>query len=128
MKNKIKHVLFLSVILFSVASCIDDKGNYDYTEIEDAIVEIQEVKENGGKISRDRYAELSFNPEIQYQAGSSVDDYNFEWSLYTQQSQKDDDDAYIPKKVIGDQPQLSYRHHHHLFVIVEYINSTITKR
>lgn len=109
MKNKIKHLLFLSVILFSIASCIDDKGNYDYTEIEDAIIEIPEVKENGGKISRDRYAELSFNPEIQYQAGSSVDDYNFEWSLYTQQPQKDDDDTYFPKKVIGDQPQLSYK-------------------
>ena len=64
MKNKIRHLLFLSVILFSVASCIDDKGNYDYTEIEDAIVEIPEVKENGGKISRDRYDELSLNPEI----------------------------------------------------------------
>ena len=102
MKNKIRHLLFLSVILFSVASCIDDKGNYDYMEIEDAIVEIPEVKENGGKISRDRYDELSLNPEIQYQAGSSADDYNFEWGLYTQQPQKDDDDAYIPKKIIGD--------------------------
>ena len=38
-----------------------------------------------------------------------MDDYNFEWSLYTQQSQKDDDDAYIPKKIIGDKPQLSYK-------------------
>ena len=40
MKNKIRHLLFLSVILFSVASCNDDKGNYDNTENEDAIVEI----------------------------------------------------------------------------------------
>ena len=63
--NKI-YILLLALLV--MAGCYKDKGNYDYTEIEDAIVEIPGVKENGGKISRDRYDELSLNPEIQYQA------------------------------------------------------------
>lgn len=104
-----KHIKYIAVIVaFLLTSCFEDKGNYDYIEIKDATVNVPEVEDNKGQISRDRYDDLQLNPEIQFNAGSSSADFNFEWSIYPQQVKKDEDGNYPPKKVIGDKQTVDY--------------------
>ena len=82
MKNKIRHLLFLSVILFSVASCTDDKGNYDYKTM--YAIEIDGIDEN-------KKYELWFGepftmpePIIRFTDSTQAhDDLSYQWKLDT---------------------------------------------
>ncbi|MEG2555306.1 MAG: PKD-like family lipoprotein [Odoribacter sp.] len=109
MKNRARYMLFtLIVSLFFITSCFEDKGNYDYVDIKDAAVNIPEVTQNKGQISRDRYSVLELNPEIVLNDGASAAEFDFEWSLYSQHPLADDEDHYAPKKIMGNEQTLKY--------------------
>lgn len=109
MKNRNNYIQYIPFLfLFFLTSCFDDEGNYNYVDIKDAFVNIQEVTENDGQISRDRYSDLVLSPEIEFNAGGKAEEYTFEWSMYPQQPAANEDDTYDPKKVIGTTINLSY--------------------
>lgn len=109
MKHRAKYIaLFSAMLLLLMTSCFEDKGNYDYREIQDASVTIPGVTDQKDQIDRDRYDVLALNPEIEFQAGSSAGDFDFEWSLYLQTSIADADGKYPAKKIIGDAQNLNY--------------------
>lgn len=94
------------VLVFLLAACFDDKGNYDYTDLKDAVIDIPEVTANNGKISRDGYTELTLTPDIKFNMGAKAEEFDFEWSIFPQSPKTDENDKYEPKKVIGKEPNL----------------------
>lgn len=109
MKNITKYILYIPVMLLLVmTSCFEDKGNYDYGEINDAAVNIPGVTDNKDAVSRDRYTDLVLAPEIQFHGGAAAGDFSFEWSLYPQKVSANPDGDYPPKKIIGNTQNLNY--------------------
>ena len=96
------------VLVFLFVACFDDKGNYDYTDLKDAVIDIPEVTANNGKISRDGYTELTLTPDIKFNMGAKAEEFDFEWSIFPQSPKADEDDKYESKKVIGNEQNLSW--------------------
>lgn len=97
------------VLVFLLAACFDDKGNYDYTDLKDVVIDIPEVTSNDGQINRDGYSELALTPDIKFNMGTKADEFDFEWSVYPQFPKSDENDKYDPKKVIGKEQNLSWK-------------------
>ena len=110
MKTKICFMKLCAVLvsMFLFAACFDDKGNYDYTDIRDVVIDIPAVTENDGVWSCNRYSDLQFVPNIQFDEGTVAEDYDFEWSIYPQLPQLNEDKKYDPKRVIGTGQNLDY--------------------
>ncbi len=96
------------VLVFLFTACFDDKGNYDYNDLKDAVIDIPEVTANGGKISRDGYTELTLTPDIKFNMEAKAEEFDFEWSIFSQAPKADENDKYEPKKVIGKEQNLSW--------------------
>ena len=82
--NTYRYILFsllLSLGLFS--SCFDDKGNYDYREIGEAVIKaIPGVTDNGDKLVCLENDDIRLTPEVEFKAGTSASDYEFIWFRY----------------------------------------------
>ncbi len=82
--NTYRYILFsllLSLGLFS--SCFDDKGNYDYKEIGEAVIKaIPGVTDNGDKLVCLENDVIRLTPEVEFKAGTSASDYEFIWFRY----------------------------------------------
>lgn len=82
--SKYRYILFsllLSLGLFS--SCYEDKGNYDYKEIGEAVIKaIPGVTDNGNKFVCLQNEVIRLTPEIEFKAGTSASDYEFIWFRY----------------------------------------------
>ena len=76
--NTYRYILFsllLSLGLFS--SCFDDKGNYDYKEIGEAVIKaIPGVTDNGDKLVCLENDVIRLTSEVEFKAGTSASDLN----------------------------------------------------
>lgn len=108
MKTKIRFMKLYAILvsMFLLVACFDDKGNYDYTDLYDAAIDIPEVTANDGKISRDGYTEMTLTPNIKFNMGAKAEEFDFEWSVYPQVPKSDEDNKFKPKKVIGTEQNL----------------------
>ena len=79
--NRYKYILFallLSVGLFS--SCFEDKGNYDYREIGEAVIKaIPGVTDNENRFVCLENEEIALYPELEFKGGTTAEDYEFIW-------------------------------------------------
>lgn len=108
MKHILKYIIFFPLVIFLMASCYEDKGNYDYKDIKDADITIPGVTDQKDQVRLDRYEKLNLNPEIKFNAGGSATEFNFEWKLFPQSPVRDENDVYPEAKVIGTTQNLSY--------------------
>ena len=73
-----KHIIYLLLVVGLFSSCFDDKGNYDYTDI-------NEVTISG--FSENIYSVISYidtlriEPEIQGTLSSNENDFEFAWKI-----------------------------------------------
>jgi len=73
--------LLLSLGLLT--SCFEDKGNYDYEEIGEAVIKaIPGVTDNGNKLVCLENEQIKLTPEIDFKAGTTAADYDFVWFRY----------------------------------------------
>ncbi|MCL2561669.1 MAG: PKD-like family lipoprotein [Rikenellaceae bacterium] len=102
----IKNIWIIPVVLLTMASCYGDKGNYDYIDIRQAVIEIAAVEEGNGMLVYDQFQELSLMPAVTNSDGGNVADlYDYEWGIISRTQVFPN---YIPKKIIGDRKDLSY--------------------
>lgn len=68
---------FYIILLLLVVSCYEDKGNYDYREINELTGEVGNFKENYYVY---RSNELTITPDVKFsQDGATLRDYRYEW-------------------------------------------------
>lgn len=78
-KNKRNMKYKLLIIILLLCSCFSDKGNYDYAEIKDVVIE--------GVTDQIMYDKISFmdtleiNPVLTFRNGANIADYEYEWKL-----------------------------------------------
>lgn len=71
--------------IFVLTSCFDDKGNYDYKEIGEAVIKaIPGVTDNGDRLVCLENEHLQLTPELEFMAGTTAADYEFIWYRYPQ--------------------------------------------
>lgn len=82
-----RYIGFSFVLVVSLlTSCFDDKGNYDYEEIGEAIIKaIPGVTDNGDKLVCLENGHLQLTPELEFKEGTTAEDYEFIWYRYPQQ-------------------------------------------
>ena len=74
--------------MFLLTSCFDDKGNYDYKEIGEAVIKaIPGVTDNGDKLVCLENEHIQLTPELEFKEGTTAEDYEFIWYRYPQQPQ-----------------------------------------
>lgn len=72
--------LYMLLGTWLLAACSDDKGNYDYSEINE--VTVTDVEEGKWYTKMAFVDNLTFNPKVQPSLGSKEDsDYEYEWKL-----------------------------------------------
>ena len=84
----------MSLVLTAVASsCYDDKGNYDYTEINEISVDTQA---SGTYFAVDRYDTLRISPVLRFTQGE-IDDskLSFKWEMYADDWANSDETAQV---------------------------------
>lgn len=74
---KKNYFLLLTYMLLFAYSCVEDKGNYDYTAINE--LTISGIATN---YTVESFSDLAINPLIDGTQGFSVDDYSYLWCLY----------------------------------------------
>ncbi len=75
---KKKYIFPLLAFGFTMASCVEDEGNYNYTDIND--VEISGIEESYSPKSR--YDTLTIRPELKGTVfGDDLDSYEYKWTL-----------------------------------------------
>lgn len=80
--------IFILLVMGSLFSCYDDKGNYDYKEIEEAVIKsIPGVTDNGNKFVCLEHEQIKLTPELEFKAGSTADDYEFIWFRFPKNPQ-----------------------------------------
>lgn len=96
MKNNIYILLFLFIALF-VTSCYDDKGNYNYTDLND--VQLSKIEES---YTRTAFQDtLRINPEIH---AENADAFTYRWTIRAQKSGNTDTAAVIGTRKVLDFP------------------------
>ena len=98
----------LFVAMLFLTSCFEDKGNYDYSPIGEALVTIPGVTDNKDRFVSEQYAVLDLKPEIKYEAGTSEADFEFQWLKYPQTNTPDKDGYYPAPTVIATTKNLAY--------------------
>lgn len=107
-KLKIYRLFSLFIALPMLTSCFEDKGNYDYKPIGEAVVTIPGVSENEDRYVSEQFAVLNLDPEIKYEGGTTEADYEFQWLKYPQHISPDADGNYPEPEVIATTKKLSY--------------------
>ncbi|KAA6337898.1 hypothetical protein EZS27_014049 [termite gut metagenome] len=111
MRNKFVFLTIIQLLAFLafVSSCYEDKGNYEYAEIEEAEIDIPEITQSEATISYSRFETVRLDPVITNNGKESADEYDYEWSVYPQSPSYDSSlGGYPPAKVIGNDFQLNY--------------------
>ncbi|MDR1762561.1 MAG: hypothetical protein LBR64_01205 [Dysgonamonadaceae bacterium] len=75
-KYKIIALLFAALTLITVGSCIDDKGNYDYHEINE--VTIEGIPDT---ITTSVGARVQVTPQLTFSQGENPDNFEYLWCL-----------------------------------------------
>ena len=71
-----------------LASCFDDKGNYEYDVIGEAVIKsIPGVTDQNNKLVCLENEKISLTPELEFLAGTTAADYEFIWYRYPQDPQ-----------------------------------------
>jgi len=87
MKN-IKNIFLFFIALFLFNSCYEDKGNYSYKEIEEAVIKaIPGVTNNNDKLVCFKNQTITLNPELEFKGESSESDFKYIWFRYPQDPQ-----------------------------------------
>ncbi|HIY37421.1 MAG TPA: hypothetical protein H9972_12020, partial [Candidatus Paraprevotella stercorigallinarum] len=94
--NKIINILFTVPLVWVLASCYDDKGNYDYTELDKVAISMQDT------VYATQFRTLELDADILFE-GASEEDYTFNWRLWSNTI-----DGMNHKKEIGNERKLSY--------------------
>ncbi|MEG1949807.1 MAG: PKD-like family lipoprotein [Odoribacter sp.] len=109
MRRKIYTLFPLFMLIFAMCSCFDDKGNYNYTRIGEAIVTIPGVTENADRYVCEQDGFLKLDPQIKYDAGTSESDYAFMWIKYLQNPYDEATSGYFPADTISEKKLLEYQ-------------------
>lgn len=100
-------LLFLIAVAFS--SCFDDKGNYDYKEIGNLVLQdFPRVTDNNNRFVCLENELVKLNPNWVYPDGMSADDYEFVWHRYPQDA-KGEYNHYEQGDTIGFAANLEYQ-------------------
>ncbi|MFR3329879.1 MAG: PKD-like family lipoprotein [Odoribacter splanchnicus] len=94
--NKIINILFTVPLVWALASCYDDKGNYDYTELDKVAISMQDT------VYATQFRTLELDADILFE-GASEEDYTFNWRLWSNNIGGTNN-----KKEIGNKRKLSY--------------------
>lgn len=94
--NKIINIFFAIPLVWTLASCYDDKGNYDYIELDKVAINMQDT------IYVTQFRILELDADILFE-GASEGDYIFSWRLWPNGV-----DGVNHKKEIGNERKLSY--------------------
>ncbi len=79
---------FLLLSIGVLASCFDDKGNYEYDVIGEAVIKsIPGVTDQNNKFVCLENGKISLTPELEFLAGTTAADYEFIWYRYPQDPQ-----------------------------------------
>ena len=111
MKINFKYTLLIpSLFLMLTASCYEDKGNYDYSDIHEAVIDIPGITDNEYEMTADWLSDIILTPEVKTSQGTAANlsDYDFEWYNYSADGAQDGEGNYIPKKTIGNTAALNY--------------------
>ncbi len=82
------YIFLLILVMSSLSSCFDDKGNYDYIEIQEALIKaIPGVTDNGNRFICLENEQIKLEPEIEFKAGSNAEDYEFIWFRFPKNPQ-----------------------------------------
>ena len=111
MKINFKYTLLIpSLMLMLATSCFKDKGNYDYTNIHEAVIDFPAITDNEYEITADWLTDLVLTPQVKTPQGTDANlgDYDFEWYNYSAEGVHGDDGKYVPKKVIGHSAGLNF--------------------
>lgn len=82
------YIFLLILVIGNLSSCFEDKGNYDYIEIQEAVIKaIPGVTDNGNRFVCLEKERIKLEPEIEFKAGSTADDYEFIWFRFPKNPQ-----------------------------------------
>lgn len=95
--NKIINILFTIPLVWALASCYDDKGNYDYIELDKVTISFQDT------VYATQFRTLELDADILFD-GASEEDYTYDWRLWSNGF-----DGVNHKKEIGKERKLSYK-------------------
>ncbi len=95
--NKIINILFTILPMWVLASCYDDKGNYDYIELDNVEISMQDT------VYATHFRMLELDADILFE-GASEEDYTFSWRLWSNGI-----NGVNNKKEIGNERKLVYR-------------------
>lgn len=76
MKNLYKYIGGMASILFGLTACYDDKGNYDYHDINEVVVEIPETMI---RLDRTGSVELVVEPDLKQTIVQNEDALRYKW-------------------------------------------------
>lgn len=95
-----KYLILFLIMTFAVSSCLEDKGNYNYSKTE--VITVEGIKSSYTILSRGEH-----NLEIPTTVTSSLDDakLTYKWSIFEKNAA-----GYVPKKVeIATTKDLDYK-------------------
>lgn len=72
-----KKIYILPLLALGLASCVEDEGNYNYTDLNE--VTIGGVEESYSVMSR--VGRLQINPELTATLDNNPDDYEYHWYI-----------------------------------------------
>ncbi len=82
------YILLLMLLMSNLSSCFNDKGNYDYIEIQEAVIKaIPGVTDNGNRLVCLENEQIKLKPELEFKAGSTAEDYEFIWFRFPKKPQ-----------------------------------------
>ena len=85
--NKYRYIWFVWLLVFA-SSCFEDKGNYDYQEIGEAVIKaIPGVTDNNNRFVCLENEEIKLEPVLEFKDGTTADDYEFIWFRIPQDPQ-----------------------------------------
>lgn len=83
--KKLVYILLTILPMLSLFSCYEDKGNYDYKEIGEALVStIPGVTDKNNRLVCLENERVRLNPELIFKDGTTAADYEFQWIRFPQ--------------------------------------------
>lgn len=84
----IKYIISFIFVVGIFSSCFEDKGNYEYEEIGEALIKaIPGVTDNGNRLVCLENEQIKLVPELEFKAGTTASDYEFVWFRYPKNPQ-----------------------------------------
>lgn len=75
---KLRNILLICALFTTAYSCIDDKGNYEYLEVDDVV-----IKEPAFDVKVNMKEPLHISPKFEYTSKEPInrDDFTYEWTI-----------------------------------------------